>query len=214
MIDNLTLRANQQVESGVPVFDPPAILLQAMHVPTRSRLAPPLSLDDVGLNFHLRDFEPGDLVMNPRDIAHYLTIKEISRSHSRATLLVDSDKILKLYSYLVDVSVIVDNMNLARTKVPVPNIYSYGHSGNCAYILMEMVKAAWPLDACVRVNQCPVPSAVTTRIKQIVADLASLGLSHNDLHPRNVMVDRRWKVRSIIDWDDCARLEVGGEYAR
>ena len=72
MIDNLTLRANQQVESGVPVFDPPAILLQAMHVPTRSRLAPPLSLDDVGLNFDLRDFEPGDLVMHPRDIAHYL----------------------------------------------------------------------------------------------------------------------------------------------
>jgi hypothetical protein len=28
------------------------------------------------------------------------------------------------------------------------------------------------------------------------------------------MVDRRWRVLSIIDWDDCARLEVGGEYAR
>jgi hypothetical protein len=111
MIDNLTMRANQKA-----LFDPPVILLQAMHVPTRSRSAPSLSLDDVGLNVYLRDFEPGDLAMHPRDIAHYLTIKEISRSHSRATLLVNSDNILKLYSYIVDVSVIVDNMNLARTK--------------------------------------------------------------------------------------------------
>jgi hypothetical protein len=43
-----------------------------MHVTTRSKLAPPLSLDSVGLNFYLRDFEPGDLVVHPRDIAHYL----------------------------------------------------------------------------------------------------------------------------------------------
>jgi hypothetical protein len=65
MIDNLTMRAIQQVESGIPIFDPPAILLQAMHMPTRSRSAPPLSLGDVGVNFYLRDFEPGDLGMHP-----------------------------------------------------------------------------------------------------------------------------------------------------
>jgi len=141
VVDNLTNVCESKF--GVPVFDPPAILLQAMHVPTRNGSAPPLSLDDVGIHFYLRDFEPGDLAMHPREIAHYLTIKEISRSHL-ATLLVDGDKILKLYSYLVDVSVIMDNMNLARTKVPVPNIYCYGYSDNCAYILMEMVKAAWP----------------------------------------------------------------------
>ena len=155
--------------------------------------------------------------MDPAYIARFSIMEEISRTHTRATLLVNDgghNMILKLFSYLVDVSVIVQHMATARTMVPVPIVFDYGYSGNCSYILMEKINDAWTLDECLKAHNCRIPIRVTNRIKDIVADLASLGLSHNDLTPRNVMVDTSWRLVSIIDWDDCSNHIYGGEYAR
>ncbi|KAE9395285.1 hypothetical protein BT96DRAFT_997785 [Gymnopus androsaceus JB14] len=108
----------------------------------------------------------------------------------------------------------VANMDLARTKVPVPRVLRYGYSGNCSYILMEKIPylnfstamEVWKLDY--------MPVQVTYWIDYIVRELATLGLSHNDLFPRNILVDGNGTIVSIIDWDSCTPLHAGVEYAR
>ncbi|KIK66876.1 hypothetical protein GYMLUDRAFT_913869 [Collybiopsis luxurians FD-317 M1] len=128
---------------------------------------------------------------------------------------VDKDKVLKLFSYLIDVSVMVANMDLVRTKLPVPQVLRYGHSGNCSYILMERIPHPnfptllldWGL------NQVPSRSIIAFDI--IVREIANLGLSHNDLVPRNMLVDiATANITSIVDWDCCTPIHRGGEYAR
>jgi hypothetical protein len=180
----------------------------------RSKSAPPLCLKDIGPYFYLRDAESSDLFMDPIDLAKFSSVTTLIRTHARVLMMVDNTKILKLYPLLVDVSVIVANMNLARTKVPVPEVYDHGYSGNCAYILMERVVEAINVDQYINLMKCAVPRRIGRRVKDIVADLASLGLSHNDLYPRNIMVDRFWGVQSVVDWDNCTSSHVSGEYAR
>ncbi|KAF8825180.1 hypothetical protein HHX47_DHR7000324 [Lentinula edodes] len=48
----------------------------------------------------------------------------------------------------------------------------------------------------------------------IVRELADVGLSHNDLVPRNVLVDNNGMIVSVIDWDHRTQHHRGGEYAR
>ncbi|KAF5389150.1 hypothetical protein D9757_004962 [Collybiopsis confluens] len=106
---------------------------------------------------------------------------------------VDNDKVLKLFSYLIDVSSIVANMDLARTKLPVPPVLRYGLSGNCSW------------------------SVFLTPISPPLCENGSLGLSHNDLIPRNLLrvVDMSaGMITSIVDWDTCTPIFTGGEYAR
>ena len=59
-----------------------------------------------------------------------------------------------------------------------------------------------------------MPRSVTYWIDYIVRELASLGLSHHDLVPRNVLVDDNGVIFSIIDWDTSTPHHTGGEYAR
>jgi hypothetical protein len=179
----------------------------------RSRSAPPVCLKDVGPLFYLRDWERSELFMDPRYLAKFSPVFEIGRTNARVIMHVEG-KILKLYPNLVDVSVIVSNMNLARTKVPVPRVYDYGYSGNCAYILMEGFLETLTAEHYINMMGCAVPKRLGHQVRQIVADLASVGLSHNDLYPRNLLVNRFWQIITIIDWDDCTGIEVGGEYAR
>jgi hypothetical protein len=180
----------------------------------RSKSAPPFTLKEVGPFFYLRANESSDLFMDPVDLAKFASVTTLLRTHARALLLVDKTKILKLYPLLVDVSIIVANMNLARTKVPVPEVYDHGYSGNCAYILMERVMETIDAQHYINLMKCGVPLRIGRRVQDIVADLASLGLSHNDLYPRNIMVDRLWNVKSIVDWDNCTSIHFTGEYAR
>ncbi|KIK66877.1 hypothetical protein GYMLUDRAFT_913885 [Collybiopsis luxurians FD-317 M1] len=60
-----------------------------------------------------------------------------------------------------------------------------------------------------------VPSGSVIAFDAIVREIASLGLSHNDLVPRNMLVDiATANITSIVDWDSCTPLHTGGEYAR
>ncbi|KAF9077669.1 hypothetical protein BDP27DRAFT_1441718 [Rhodocollybia butyracea] len=182
---------------------------------TRSRSAPPFSRHDVGSAFFLReDIETGPLYMDPADLAEFSSVRVYISIQGRAIYWVDDDKFLKLYSYLVDVSSIVSNMDLARTRLPVPRVLRYGYSGNCAYILMERV----PYESLARVLRRwgldYMPWEVTTLAHYIVRELASIGLRHNDLEPRNILVDRDGSLASVVDWDSCTPLHIGGEYAR
>ncbi|KAJ3933385.1 MAG: hypothetical protein NXY57DRAFT_21672 [Lentinula lateritia] len=107
----------------------------------RSRSAPPFSACTIGLDWELREdgFETEHLQMDPDDSAEFSIVKIFIDYHPRSMYWVDEDKVLKLFSYLVDVSVIVANMDLARTRLPVPRVLRYGRSGNCSYILMERI---------------------------------------------------------------------------
>ncbi|KAG7087230.1 hypothetical protein E1B28_013211 [Marasmius oreades] len=181
--------------------------------PRKRRMsAPPLNFRDLrdmdGKHFYMRQHEIEDLFLDPKDMAEYSSFDRLY-----PTVLFSNDKALKLYSYLVDVSQIVATMDLARTKVPVPRVHKHGYSGNCGYILMERIRG-YPLSRFLRHYKCPMPHKVTFAIKRIVEDLASLGLCHNDVKPRNIVVSSSWDVLTIVDWDHCMPLIHAGEYTR
>ncbi|KAE9395268.1 hypothetical protein BT96DRAFT_1022022 [Gymnopus androsaceus JB14] len=182
----------------------------------RSRSAPPFSARDLEVNWALRgnSVEVEDLYMDPADLAEFSSVRIFRGLHPRTMYWVDDNKVLKLFSYLVDVLVMVANMDLARTRVPVPRVLRYGYSGNCSYILMEKIPyltfsaamEVWKLNY--------MPAQVTYWIDYTVRELAALGLSHNDLFPRNILVDGNGTIVSIIDWDACTPHHAGVEYAR
>ncbi|KAJ4477487.1 hypothetical protein J3R30DRAFT_3404819 [Lentinula aciculospora] len=182
----------------------------------RSRSAPPFSAHDLGRGWQLREdgLEEQDLQMAPADLAEFSSIEILRNLQARAMFWVDDDKVLKLFSYLIDVSVIVANMELAGTRIPVPRVLRYGQSGNCAYILMERLPHPNLAVAMHRWGLKFMPWQLTQTVNYIVRELARLGLSHNDLVPRNVLVDNKGIIVSIIDWDTCTPLYTGGEYAR
>ncbi|KAF9060047.1 kinase-like domain-containing protein [Rhodocollybia butyracea] len=189
--------------------------MSTLHIP-RSRSAPPFSYSDIGKNWQLRegDIEVEDLAMDPADLAEFSSVKLFNGLHPRTMYWADDDKVLKLFSYLVDVSAIVANMDLARTKLPVPRVLRYGRSGNCSYILMEKIPYPNLSVAMKSLGLKYMPWEVTKAVDYIVHELASLGLSHNDLVPRNILVDASdGHIVGIVDWDSCTPHYAGAEYA-
>ncbi|KAJ3933382.1 MAG: kinase-like domain-containing protein [Lentinula lateritia] len=182
----------------------------------RSRSAPPFSTHDFGIGWELREdgYELEDLHMDPHDLAEFSSVEIFRDLHPRAMYWVDEDKVLKLFSYLIDVSVIVANMDLARTRLPVPRVLRYGRSGNCSYILMERIPHSTLAIEMDQLGMNFMPWQLTQTMDHIVRELADLGLTHNDLVPRNVLVDKNGMISSIIDWDPCTPHHRGGEYAR
>ncbi|KAJ3933386.1 MAG: kinase-like domain-containing protein [Lentinula lateritia] len=182
----------------------------------RSRSAPPFCPRDFGPGWELREdgIETEDLQMDSADLAEFSTVEIFIDYHPRSMYWVDNDKVLKLFSYLIDVSVIVANMDLARTRIPVPRVLRYGQSGNCSYILMERIPYPNLEFEMQRLSIKSMPWGLTRAIDYIVRELANLGLSHNDLVPRNVLVDNNGMIVSIIDWDPSTQHHRGGEYAR
>ncbi|KAJ4494892.1 kinase-like domain-containing protein [Lentinula edodes] len=182
----------------------------------RSRSAPPFSTHDFGVGWELREdgYELEDLHMDPSDLAEFSSVEIFRDLHPRTMYWVDEDKVLKLFSYLIDVSVIVANMDLARTRLPVPRVLRYGRSGNCSYILMERIPHSTLAIEMDQLGMNFMPWQLTQTMDHIVRELADLGLTHNDLVPRNVLVDKNGMISSIIDWDPCTPHHRGGEYAR
>ncbi|KAH7877179.1 uncharacterized protein C8R40DRAFT_1168515 [Lentinula edodes] len=164
----------------------------------RSRSAPPFSTPDFGVGWELREdgYELEDLQMDSADLAEFSTIEIFIDYHPRSMYWVDNDKVLKLFSYLIDVSVIVANMNLARTRIPVPRVLRYGQSGNCSYILMERI---------------PYPN-LEVEMQRLGIKSMPWGLTR--AHSPNVLVDNNGMIVSIIDWDPSTQHHRGGEYAR
>ncbi|TDL17066.1 hypothetical protein BD410DRAFT_807583 [Rickenella mellea] len=79
---------------------------------------------------------------------------------------------------------------------------------------MERITAATPAQPYMDYMKCGPPLKLSRAVKRIVADIASVGLSHNNLYPWNVMVGPFWAVKSVIDWDDCTDITVAREYWR
>jgi serine/threonine protein kinase len=55
---------------------------------------------------------------------------------------------------------------------------------------------------------------VLQQIQNIVRKLASIGISHNDLYPRNIVVNKEWEILAVVDWDVAGPLYVSQEYIR
>jgi len=123
--------------------------------------------------------------------------------------------ILKLHAPSVDVEKISGIMQRAREVVQVPKVYRYGYSGNCAFIMMEFIGGYnldyWSSQLGESVSADP---HVIQQIQNIVCKLASIGISHNDLYPRNIVVNKKWEILAVVDWDVAGSLDVSQEYIR
>ncbi|KAK7025330.1 hypothetical protein VNI00_016112 [Paramarasmius palmivorus] len=174
----------------------------------RRMSCPPITFADLsemrGKHFYSRNYEKEGLYLSPKDAQRFASFECILETSSKRILFTD-DRVLKTYSYLVDVSQIVEKMNLAGLVVPVPQVYEYGYSGNSSYILMERV-AGYPLSNMIEYFDCPIPEQVTNQLRDMVKRIASVGLCHNDLFPRNVVMSLDWNINAIIDWDECVPL--------
>ena len=96
------------------------------------------------------------------------------------------------YSNYILTSVVVSNMDHARAKkeIPVPQVYDYSYLGNCTYILMQRFRHVLTAEEYIHMQECKVPKRLGLQVRTIVAALATVGLSHNDLYPRNLSVHR------------------------
>lgn len=175
-------------------------------------------MSDVGDQFDTTLGNIGcELAMSPADMAKYRITMLIYSTPSGKVMVVNDNMILKLHPIRVDMTVIAHNMMLAATVVNVPKVYDFGISGNCGYILMEYVNSGVSLQTMLQRRRGYwhwILSKVSIEIKMIVRALASVGLSHNDLYPRNILVGLQWEVVSVLDWDESGPLQSSYEYAR
>jgi serine/threonine protein kinase len=104
-------------------------------------------------------------------------------------------------------------MELAATVIKVPKVYQYGYSGNCSFILMEYIHGV-NLQALVNIYGRGALRKVEHELCMIVRNLSMVGISHNDLYPRNILVNENWSVVAVIDWDESGPLINSREYAR
>jgi hypothetical protein len=184
----------------------------------RRSSAPPLCISDVGDQFDTTIGNPGcELAMSPADMAKYQVTEVICDTPSSKVMIVDGVMVLKLRPIRVDVAVIAHHMMLAATVIKVPKVYNFGFSGNCGFILMDYVHPAANLQVMLRnrvAHRHWIMSTVSIEIRAIVRALAGVGLSHNDLYPRNILVGRDWEVVSVLYWDESGPLQSSNEYAR
>ncbi|KZV96810.1 hypothetical protein EXIGLDRAFT_765045 [Exidia glandulosa HHB12029] len=125
-------------------------------------------------------------------------------------ILLDDKYVLKQIPPHWDVDTIVDHMRQARSILPVPYVYEFGRLGNCCFIVMDTATTLPLLYGNDRQR-----SQVIAVIAEIVSRLNSVGLAHNDLHPRNIIVDRYYNVVALLDWDYTAPAEYSqDEYLR
>lgn len=145
----------------------------------------------------------------------FTKVTRICETSSTTVLLLDKTYILKLLPPVHDVCETVAIMKLAGTVIPVPQVYSFGYSGNCSFILMQYVKGH-SLDKYIRYNGRHLSTlpGVLEAVDHIVHSLAKLGISHNDLYPRNIIVDQHLRVLSVIDWDVAGPWYRCQEYLR
>ncbi|KZO97182.1 hypothetical protein CALVIDRAFT_96594 [Calocera viscosa TUFC12733] len=126
---------------------------------------------------------------------------------------VDNNFVLIITKPDLDIDKVARNQRLAASVVPAPWVYSHGRSLDCTYMVADYVDGR-PLQSYVDANPDLDLSLFLPQIETIVDRLASVNLAHNDLYPRNVMVDKNLNPVSIIDWDTCDTLENSYEYQR
>lgn len=184
----------------------------------RCHSAPPYSLPDVGQSFCLSIQLD---VRTPRwqvgfSLESYRNIRDVHKDKKitvARVLILDSKLVLKMFSPLVDVAAVVEGMRLARAVAPVPKVVDYGHSGNCAYIMYEYVHGH--VFSRVLADFGDYATAmIEPQITTIIRDLAAIGLAHNDITPRNIVVDDDFRVIAIIDWDFVSLASNAREYGQ
>ena len=178
--------------------------------------APPFSRHDVDKHFDITTYQDKsfELNMSPRDMSVYRVVREIYSAPSGRVMVLEGGKILKLRPMYVDVVVIVRNMRRAATVINVPKVYDYGYSGNCTFILMAHIYPAACLKVVMKGHEGWVFKYLEPQVEMIVRKLAGIGLSHNDLYPRNIMVGRDWDIVAVLDWDESGPLHLSREYSK
>ncbi|TFY57737.1 hypothetical protein EVJ58_g6842 [Rhodofomes roseus] len=187
----------------------------------RCHSAPPYALPDVGAYFYSRTPRDRGLYaplltvgfpLNASRVTDMHILPNGSRVMSATRLLVlDGQRVLKMYPPLVDVQSIVDNMRLASGILPVARVHEFGRSGNCGYILMDFIQGH-VLATVFHQYGAHAAAIVEPQILEISRRLSSIGLAHNDLEDRNIIVDDEWRIVGIIDWDFSAPAVRSTDY--
>lgn len=146
----------------------------------------------------------------------YRVVREILNASSGRVMVLEGGQILKLRPMYVDVAVIVRNMRRTTTVINVPKVYDYGWSGNCVFIrvLMAHIYPAACLSVVMKGREEWVFRYLEPQVDMIVRKLAEIGLSQNDLYPRNIMVGRDWGIVAVLDWDESGPLHLSREYSK
>ncbi|THU97270.1 hypothetical protein K435DRAFT_857784 [Dendrothele bispora CBS 962.96] len=167
-----------------------------------------------------------------------------SVSDMRVVLGITRRRVLKIFPALLDVTRIVTQMERASTAVRVPKIYQHGWADSVldlgegfdinqfypeaqrtiqdireitartySFIIMEELKGT-PLDTLL--PNCPgLLEAFRPKIKVCIDRLAAVGIAHNDMLPRNILVDTDHKeIVAVVDWDCAGSVIRSREYHR
>ncbi|EMD40929.1 hypothetical protein CERSUDRAFT_111511 [Gelatoporia subvermispora B] len=181
----------------------------------RPRSTPPISKHEFGPRPDDRLDLDSKLQVDAALLRPYAEAVTLLATLNTTVILLDKKYILKLLPSGQDIHETVAIMRLASTAIPVPHVYDYGYSGNCSFIRMEYV-VGFTLDAYIRYHgrQLSTSPQVLQQIDNIVASLARLDISHNDLYPRNIIVDDYLCIISVVDWDGAAPWHNSQEYTR
>ncbi|EMD40877.1 hypothetical protein CERSUDRAFT_121512 [Gelatoporia subvermispora B] len=182
---------------------------------SRCRSTPPTSRREFGpIPDDRVDFRT-KLHVDPALLAPFSKVATLRVTASTVVIALDDQYILKLLVPGHDVYETVAIMSLASTVVPVPRVYQCGYSGNCAFILMEYVDG-YSLNDFIKFkgeNTSRLPSLLRV-VDDMVRELACLDISHNDLYPRNIVVDEDLNILALVDWDLAGPWHSSQEYLR
>lgn len=167
----------------------------------RCSSVPPWSSREIGSRLDLRIGRAAKcFYVDSNLLGKYRSIRTINVSANHCVVLLDEVHILKMMNLAIDVESVVILMRIAEKVVPVPRVLDYGRSGNCGYILMECIRG-YKLSELVAFHGPLAAARMETQIDVVVSRLSRVGICHNGLYPRNVIVDDRWDIVSIFAWD-------------
>lgn len=187
----------------------------------RCHSAPPYALRDIRYNFH-HPVQPGSnspLLEVDYSLLGKETVADLHPTPSgrymqtpvTRVLLLGHSRVLKMFPILVGVAAIVRFMRAAAAVIPVPKVLEFGYSGNCGYIVYEYIEGH-VFSQIVRQHGEYATAMIESQVDAIVQRLAKLGIAHNDLASRNIIVDDNYHIKGIIDWDLCSSLYHAHEY--
>ncbi|KZV96816.1 kinase-like protein [Exidia glandulosa HHB12029] len=178
------------------------------------RSMPPWSLLDITPGFFRRSDDLPRLFVNEAFLRRFKTVEIWVELPLSTLILLNGKWVLKLIPPQWDVDTIVEHMRRARRVLPVPYVHEFGRVDNCCFIVMEYVRG-FTFSVVTREHGHYAAARLKPQIAEILARLDSVGLAHNDLHPRNIIVDRHYNVVGLLDWDYAAPTECSyDEYLR
>lgn len=113
----------------------------------------------------------------------------------------DTKWVLKLYKNQELAEDEIDSLYKARNVIGIPKIVSFSTDGNIKYLIMTRVKGADLFTLLETGFTMKIFKKIVREILLILIDLHSLGITHQDIKPENIMFDPETEEVSIVDFE-------------